>query len=207
MGKIITELRKIWPELVVVHGKPRHSQSQGGIERHNRTMVEKLGNWMTENKSMHWATVGRQARWSCTCSSTPSLPTPSALALAPSSYRRLICKWQINSQYSEAVGNTPHELTLGQAPKCGLSALPIAASVLMLFVHSFLHPIPTNKQLVCGRLSPRKVSSTRFSATRRQETWSHLQPLPVPPRTLWLLHSQLGGGIPGIVCADLGIVR
>ena len=51
MGEVITEIKALWPELVVVHGKPRHSQSQGGIERHNRTVVEKLGSWMKENKS------------------------------------------------------------------------------------------------------------------------------------------------------------
>ena len=61
MVEVITEIRALWPELVVVHGKPRHSQSQGGIERLNRTIVEKLGNWMKENKSTSWATVGRQA--------------------------------------------------------------------------------------------------------------------------------------------------
>ena len=59
MGEIITELKGLWPELVIVHGKPRHSQTQGGIERHNRTLVEKLGNWMKANKSTAWATVGR----------------------------------------------------------------------------------------------------------------------------------------------------
>ena len=71
MANIITEIKGIWPELVIVHGKPRHSQTQGGIERHNRTLVEKLGNWMKANKSTSWATVGRRAWRSCTCSSTP----------------------------------------------------------------------------------------------------------------------------------------
>ena len=61
MAEVITEIRKLWPALVVVHGKPRHSESQGGIERYNRTVVEKLGNWMKQNKSTAWASVGRQA--------------------------------------------------------------------------------------------------------------------------------------------------
>ena len=60
MGDVITEIRQMWPDLVVVHGKPRHSESQGGIERYNRTVVEKLGNWMKQNKSCAWASVGRQ---------------------------------------------------------------------------------------------------------------------------------------------------
>ena len=72
-------------------------------------------------------------------------PVPShSITLPPSPYRRLICKWQVNTQYSEAVGKTPYELAFGQAPKCGLSALPVAASLLKVLLmsppHSFLHP-------------------------------------------------------------------
>jgi hypothetical protein len=59
MAEVITEVRKMWPALVVVHGKPRASETQGGIERYNRTIVEKLGNWMKQNKSTAWASVGR----------------------------------------------------------------------------------------------------------------------------------------------------
>ena len=59
MAEVITEIRKLWPALVVVHGKPRKSETQGGIERYNRTIVEKLGNWMKQNKSTAWASVGR----------------------------------------------------------------------------------------------------------------------------------------------------
>jgi transposase InsO family protein len=33
---VIPELKLMWPELVIVHGKPRHPQSQGSIERSNR---------------------------------------------------------------------------------------------------------------------------------------------------------------------------
>ena len=34
-ASVITELKQIWPELVIVHGKPRHPQSQGFAERLN----------------------------------------------------------------------------------------------------------------------------------------------------------------------------
>lgn len=33
VNRIIESLKEIWPELVIVHGKPRHSQSQGSVER------------------------------------------------------------------------------------------------------------------------------------------------------------------------------
>ena len=32
---IISELMELWPELVIVHGKPRHPQSHGSVERAN----------------------------------------------------------------------------------------------------------------------------------------------------------------------------
>ena len=32
-ASIITELKELWPELIIVHGKPRQLQSQGSVER------------------------------------------------------------------------------------------------------------------------------------------------------------------------------
>ena len=32
---VIQELKELWPELIMVHGKPRHPQSQGSVERAN----------------------------------------------------------------------------------------------------------------------------------------------------------------------------
>ncbi|XP_076042016.1 uncharacterized protein LOC143025919 [Oratosquilla oratoria] len=34
-ASVITELKLLWPDLVMVHGKPRHPQSQGSVERAN----------------------------------------------------------------------------------------------------------------------------------------------------------------------------
>ena len=38
MTDIISELKDVWAECRIVHGRPRHSQSQGGIERLNRSI-------------------------------------------------------------------------------------------------------------------------------------------------------------------------
>ncbi|XP_041357862.1 KRAB-A domain-containing protein 2-like [Gigantopelta aegis] len=32
-AQVITELKQMWPELVIVHGKPKHPQIQGSVER------------------------------------------------------------------------------------------------------------------------------------------------------------------------------
>lgn len=35
VAKFIEELKKIWTDMIIVHGKPRHPQSQGSVERAN----------------------------------------------------------------------------------------------------------------------------------------------------------------------------
>ncbi|XP_035207888.1 KRAB-A domain-containing protein 2-like [Stegodyphus dumicola] len=44
-SKLIDDLKITWPELKIVHGKPRHSQSQGSVERA----------WMQDNQSTSWS--------------------------------------------------------------------------------------------------------------------------------------------------------
>ena len=46
---MVNEIKKLWPGTLLVTGKPRHSESNGGIERRNRTVEEKIKNWMHEN--------------------------------------------------------------------------------------------------------------------------------------------------------------
>jgi hypothetical protein len=45
----------MWPELKIVHGKPRHSQSQGSVERANQDVQNMLITWMQTNNTRHWA--------------------------------------------------------------------------------------------------------------------------------------------------------
>ena len=40
----------MWSELVIVHGKPRHTQSQGSIERSNGDIHDMLTAWMRDNE-------------------------------------------------------------------------------------------------------------------------------------------------------------
>ena len=100
MQGIIDCVAELWPGTKIVHGKARHSQSQGGVERLNRTVQEKLGKWMVDNDSVQWS-VGIK-----------------------------FVKWQINTAYSSAVDQSPFFLLTGQKPTCGLSSLPINASLI-----------------------------------------------------------------------------
>lgn len=45
----------MWPELKIVHGKPRHSLSQGSVERANQDVEKMLCTWLESNKTTKWS--------------------------------------------------------------------------------------------------------------------------------------------------------
>ncbi|XP_066945369.1 KRAB-A domain-containing protein 2-like [Macrobrachium rosenbergii] len=47
----------MWPSLIMVHGKPRHPQSQGSVERANADIKDMLTAWLADNETTDW-TVG-----------------------------------------------------------------------------------------------------------------------------------------------------
>lgn len=42
VNSVINELDIMWGDVKIVHGKPRHSQSQGSVERANRDLEDML---------------------------------------------------------------------------------------------------------------------------------------------------------------------
>ena len=56
-AQVITELKELWSQLIMVHGKPRHPQSQGSVERANSDVTDILVAWMSDNNTKDW-TVG-----------------------------------------------------------------------------------------------------------------------------------------------------
>ena len=56
-SQVISELKDLWPDLTIVHGKPRHPQSQGSVERANGDIKDMLAAWMSENNTQDW-TIG-----------------------------------------------------------------------------------------------------------------------------------------------------
>jgi Integrase zinc binding domain len=53
-NQVIESLKYLWPDLKIVHGKPRHSQSQGSVERANQDIENMLTTWMQDNKTSSW---------------------------------------------------------------------------------------------------------------------------------------------------------
>ncbi|XP_025198496.1 KRAB-A domain-containing protein 2-like, partial [Melanaphis sacchari] len=55
VNHIINDLVLMWDDLKIVHGKPRHSQSQGSVERANQDIEKIIYAWMEENQSRKWS--------------------------------------------------------------------------------------------------------------------------------------------------------
>lgn len=66
LGEVITEIRKLWPECMMVTGTPRHSESNGGAEKVNCTVQQKLHAWMRLNNSTCWSTGCSKVAWQVT---------------------------------------------------------------------------------------------------------------------------------------------
>lgn len=56
-NSLVETLKTFWPDLLIVHGRPRHPQSQGCVERANSDVQNILGSWMRENNSTKWASA------------------------------------------------------------------------------------------------------------------------------------------------------
>ena len=100
LAAIITEIKQLWPECQMVRGSPRHSQSNGGVERVNHTIQSKLGAWMTGNNTR---------RWSVGC--------------------RLMM-WRYNTQQHPTVCDVPCRLVFGQLPRVEISGLHLEQDLL-----------------------------------------------------------------------------
>ena len=108
----------------MAHGRARHSQSQGGIERLNRRVEEKMAKWCKDNDSNHWATVGRNmVRWQVHLSSSLVVVLECEYMENSSSAWKvvefylpfcLLAVFQINTEQTEATGQMPYETTFGQ---------------------------------------------------------------------------------------------
>jgi hypothetical protein len=55
VADVIKELMKIFKECKIVHGSPRHPQSQGSVERANADVATMVTQWMEDEKSTRWS--------------------------------------------------------------------------------------------------------------------------------------------------------
>ncbi|CAF1101659.1 unnamed protein product, partial [Brachionus calyciflorus] len=45
-NQVIVPLKQIWPDMSFVHGRARHPQSQGSVERANADIKKMIATWM-----------------------------------------------------------------------------------------------------------------------------------------------------------------
>ncbi|GFU78145.1 KRAB-A domain-containing protein 2 [Trichonephila clavipes] len=54
-NQAISEICSMWKDVKVIHGKPRHSQTQGSVKRVNQDIHNMLTAWMNDNDTNKWS--------------------------------------------------------------------------------------------------------------------------------------------------------
>jgi hypothetical protein len=99
-SQVISEISAQWQQCKLVHGKPRHSQSQGSVERANRDVEDKLACWLRDNKPKTWS-----------------------IGLPYIQFQKNIC-------HRRGIGRSPYEAMFGCTAKCCLYSLNIPKAIL-----------------------------------------------------------------------------
>ena len=97
---VIGELKLLWPDLLMVHGKPRHPQSQGSVERLNCDIKDILIAWLGDNHSEDW---------------------PNGLRFV---------QFRKNSSYHSGIKQSPYMALFGTEPRIGLRSNTLPLEVL-----------------------------------------------------------------------------
>jgi len=100
VNKIMDKLVNLWPNFKIVHGKPRHSQSQGSVERANQDIENMLTAWMKDHNSSNW------------------------------SYGLKFVQLMKNSALHSGIKRSPYEAMFGCPPKHGLASTSIPTDAL-----------------------------------------------------------------------------
>ena len=100
IAQVITELKELWPQLVMVHGKPRHPQSQGSVERANSDIKDILVAWISDNNTKDW-TVGLK-----------------------------FTQQQKNCSHHAGINQTPYKALFGENPKVRLTSSSLPSEIL-----------------------------------------------------------------------------
>ena len=95
-------MEKKWPGLRIVHGRPRHPQSQGSVERANAEVSKLLKAWRGENG-------GKEASWA---------------------YGLQFVQFQINRSQNSGINTSPCEALYGKTASVGLETTSLPPSAL-----------------------------------------------------------------------------
>ena len=99
-AEVITELKTLWPELTLVHGRPRHPQSQGSVERANGDIKGMLTAWLMDNNTVKWSEGLKFVQFSK------------------------------NRSFHTGIKQSPYEALFGSKPKVGLSTSNVPLDII-----------------------------------------------------------------------------
>ena len=99
-AEVIQELKILWPELHLVHGRPRHPQSQGSVERANGDIKDMLVSWMNDNDTTDWS-VGIK-----------------------------FVQFKKNTSLHAGIQRSPYSALFGNDARCGLSTSSLPVEIL-----------------------------------------------------------------------------
>lgn len=94
-NEVIREVSSLWSDIKLVNGRPRHSQSQGLVERANRDIEDMLICWLKDNQTTKWSEGLR------------------------------FVQYMKNSSFHRGINRSPYEAMFGQTPKLGLKSKSI----------------------------------------------------------------------------------
>ena len=100
MVENLLQISLLWPELKLVHGRQRHPQSQGSVERANADIKSMIISWTHENNNTHWSEGLR------------------------------FVQFQKNRSYHRTIDQSPYSALFGSDPKVGLSSSAIPKEIL-----------------------------------------------------------------------------
>ena len=103
-ASVINELKTLWPDLLIVHGKPRHPQSQGSVERLNCDVKDMLIAWLGDNNTADW---------------------PAGLRFV---------QFSKNSSHHTGIKQSPYQALFGTAPRVGLRSTNLPEEILRIMV-------------------------------------------------------------------------
>ena len=129
--EVVQELKQLWPGCTIVTGRARHSESNGGIERFNLDVERKLAHWLRDNPRPEGSPGEPQLMPDaisphCTLAACNS-PFAYCVGWSVGCY---LVRWQINTAWSSSIQQVPYRTVFGQYPRVGISALPLASTVL-----------------------------------------------------------------------------
>ena len=101
---VVEALKSVYPGLKIVHGRVRHSQSQGSVERLNRTVEGLIYKFVADNPGSDWV---------------QSVP---------------FIQLTYNTRRHDGTQKAPYELVYGSQPRLGLCSLGIPDNVLTALI-------------------------------------------------------------------------